>query len=306
MKLWNRFISNLYFSGLKSPVGRNRCKLVNLYHCCLPKTGSQWIGKILSDPAVYAYSGLKSHNYQSQLPGRYDPRNIIDRTFTEPFPKGSIVTPLYISFDNFVAIPKPEHYKAFFVMRDPRDILISWYFSMKHSHTALGNVVKLREILDAMSFHEGISYAMAHLNDRGYFQALASWIDAPRRDPNTLVVRFEDLIGTASVQVFDTLFRHCDVHMPQNILRRLLTKYSFEALAGRKQGEERKEEHYRKGTAGDWMNYLTDGLEKKLEELTDNLIARLGLVYRRGQWALLIYIPQQIGILNLIFPDSSL
>ena len=276
MKLWKRFISNLYFSGMRSIVGRDRCGLVNLYHCCLPKTGSQWIGKILSDPTVFAYCGLKSHNYQSKLAGRYDPRNIIDRTFTEPFPTGSIVTPLYISFDNFLAIPKPEHYKAFFVMRDPRDILISWYFSMKHSHTALGNVVKLREILDGMSFHEGISYAMEHLNDRGYFQALASWIDAPRRDPNTLVVRFEDLIGPASEEVFGILFKHCDIRMPRKQQCGLLEKYSLKALSGRRPGQEDMRHHYRKGISGDWRNHLNDSLATRFKELAGDLLSRLG------------------------------
>src|SRR5438034_159848 len=144
---------------------------VNLYHCCVPKTGSQWIGKILSDP---------------------------------------------------------------------------------------------------------IFYVMEHLDSSGQFQALASWIDVSRTDPNALVIRFEDLTGSTSVEVFEDLFRHCDIHVPQKILRRLLTKYSFEALAGRKRGEERKEEHYRKGISGDWKNYLSDALARRFEELAGNAVSRLG------------------------------
>src|SRR5438094_804666 len=142
---------------------------VNLYHCCVPKTGSQWIGKILSDPIFYRYSGLEGYHYQTSLPGG----------------------------------------------------------------------------------------------------------DGSRTDPNALVIRFEDLTGSTSVEVFEALFRHCDIHVPQKILRRLLTKYSFEALAGRKRGEERKEEHYRKGISGDWKNYLSDALARRFEELAGNVVSRL-------------------------------
>src|SRR5437773_8915442 len=95
-----------------------RSEPVNLYHCCVPKTGSQWIGKILSDPIFYRYSGLEGYHYQTSLPGGHDSRKISDRSFAAPFPKGTIVTPLYISFDNFTSLPKPERYKAFFVTRE--------------------------------------------------------------------------------------------------------------------------------------------------------------------------------------------
>jgi len=278
VKRWKSFVSNVQLSATKMIVGIRigyRSGPVNLYHCCVPKTGSQWIGKILSDPIFYRYSGLEGYHYQTSLPGGHDSRKISDRSFAAPFPKGTIVTPLYISFDNFTSLPKPERYKAFFVTRDPRDILISWYFSIKHSHALLGNISKLREILNGMSFDDGILYAMEHLDSSGHFQALASWVDGSRTDPNALVIRFEDLTGSTSVEVFEALFRHCDIHVPQKILRRLLTKYSFEALAGRKRGEERKEEHYRKGISGDWKNYLSDALARRFEELAGNVVSRL-------------------------------
>lgn len=279
MKLWNNFVSKFNFNGIKL-VGESvihcRSSAANVYHCCVHKTGSQWIRKILSDPVVYRYSALSPYHYQSRLPGQRDSRDIKDRTFTQPFPIRKIISPLYISFENFTALPKPEPYKAFFIQRDPRDILVSWYFSMKHSHPVSGKVSQLRRDLNAMSVDDGILYTMNHLHRSGHFQAIASWIDAPKRDPKTIVVRFEDLIGPASAEVFDALFKHCDIHLPRQLLDRLLTKYSFEALAGRKPGQEKTEAHYRKGISGDWKNYMSDALTKQLDALTDNLPARLG------------------------------
>jgi hypothetical protein len=249
---------------------------MNVYHCCVPKTGSQWIRKILSDPEVYRYSGLRPYHYQSKLPGKRDSRPLKDRVFAEPFPIRTIISPLYISFENFTLLPKPQVYRAFFVQRDPRDILISWYFSMKHSHPVLGNIPQLRKTLNAASFEEGILYAMEHLHQSGHFEALASWIDASKSDPSAAVFRFEDLSGSRSLDVFTALFNHCEISIPPDVLRPILAKYSFRALTGREQGDERPEAHYRKGVSGDWKNYLNDRLVKRFEELTGNLIARLG------------------------------
>ena len=36
---------------------------------------------------------------------------------------------LYMPYDGFAALTKPEPWRAFFVMRDPRDVVVSWYFS---------------------------------------------------------------------------------------------------------------------------------------------------------------------------------
>jgi hypothetical protein len=267
--------------------GRNqvqyRSGAANIYHCCVHKTGSQWIQKIFSAPAVHRYSGLKPYHYQTDLYGGRDSRVLKDRVFVEPFPTGTIVSPLYISFENFEAIPKPESHKAFFIQRDPRDILISWYFSARYSHTLSGNIARQRQALNTMSFEDGILYAINHLNQSGHFQAIASWIDAPKQDPKVMVVRFEDLIGPASADVFEALFEHCDIRIPRPELERLLAEHSFEALAGRKPGEEDHQAHYRKGISGDWKNYLSDTLVTRFDDLTNNLAARLNNPVLRSQ-----------------------
>jgi hypothetical protein len=225
---------------------RYRSGPVNLYHCCVPKTGSQWIGKILSNPTVYSYSGLKAYNYHSKLSGGYDPRNISDRTFTEPFPKGSVITPPYISFNNFVTIAKPRTLQS--LLCDVRSTsLISWYFSMRHSHTILGNIPKLRATLDHMSFHDGILFAMDHLNRSGSLSALSFLGRCSQNRSYVLLVRFEDLIVLAGEEVFGKLFQHCDIRMSRKQLRVLLTKYSFRAPSGRQPGQEDIRHHYRKG-----------------------------------------------------------
>jgi hypothetical protein len=279
MKIWRSLLSQVGFERFKPGFETRiqyQSRAVNVYHCCVHKTGSQWIRKIFSDPIVYRYSGLKPYHYQSELPEGRDPRNINERVFREPFPPGTIVTPLYISFECFLSIPKPAQHRAFFVLRDPRDTVVSWYFSVRYSHTLMGEIPRLRKILDDLPVRDGICYAIDFLHSWGHFRALGSWIDAVRTSPNLLVVRFEDLIGSESHAAFESLLRHCDIHVPSKALRRLLAKYSFEALSGRKRGQEKKEAHYRKGVAGDWKNYLDAPLREKFDRLVGNLPEQLG------------------------------
>lgn len=148
---------------------RLKSAYINMYHCCVHKTASQWIRAILSDPRTYRYSDLSTYTYQNRLPGRSDHRKITDRAFVEPFPRNTIVTPLYIDFENFAAIPKSERYKAFFIMRDTRDLVISWYFSIRYSHTLTGRVPEISELLSSMSLTDGLLYTIERLHDQGQY-----------------------------------------------------------------------------------------------------------------------------------------
>ena len=253
---------------------KHRSSSVNVYHCCVQKTASQWIRAILSDPRTFNYSGLVTYNYQSKLPGAYDPRKITYRHFKDPFPRDTIVTPLYIGFEDFMTIPKPDRYKAFFVMRDPRDIVVSWYFSTKYSHRLTDRVQESRTVLNRLSLTEGMCYAVNLLQDRGLFPALREWSKLATRDKNVLLVRFEDL--TVNPKLFDKLFAHCDIRMPENVRHQLLENYSFGKLSGRKRGYEEKHSHYRKGTVGDWKNYFNPSITAEFKNTTGDLIMSIG------------------------------
>ena len=254
-----------------------RSSATNIYHCCVHKGGSQWIKKILSDQRTYRYSGLVPYTYQVRLPGRCDPRKITERTFDEPFPRNTIVTPLYIVFENFEAIPKPENYKAFYVMRDPRDLIVSKYFSTRHSHPPIGRIPQIRELLNNMSFKDGMLYVIEYFHDRGRYATLRSWIDLSSRDENVLLFRFEDLSANDNLEFFKKLFHHCDIRMPEEVLSQLIYDYSFKRLSsGRTKGEADKSSHYRKGIHGDWKNHFDETIKAKFKEVTGDLVVRLG------------------------------
>jgi hypothetical protein len=249
----------------------------NIYHCCTQKTASQWIRSIFSDVRVYKYSGLKPYHYQTMQRNGYDERNLTERSFEEPFPARTIVSPLYIDYDNFAALPKPDAYKAFFVMRDPRDIIVSWYFSSKYSHSRMGDVARIRRKLHDLPLSEGLVYMIRHLKDFGLFAVLETWLAAEHHDGKVRLLRFEEMTGPQKESVFLSLFDFLDINLPEKELAHLLEDYSFERLSGgRSKGRENKESHYRKGTPGDWKNYFDIKVMDTFRETTGDLIERLG------------------------------
>lgn len=250
---------------------------INVYHCCIHKSGSQWLRVMLADERITAATGLTHHTYQKELPGGFDGRKITDRSFERPFPANTILSPLYIAYESFAAMPKPDRYKAFFVMRDPRDVVVSWYFSRKYSHVVTERAKQLKkDVLHNLSFEDGMLHSIEYLHQYGIYTVLRSWIDAPNRDPNVMVVRFEDLIVPDNLALFERVFSHCQIDLPEGVLAQLLRDYSFERLAGRDRGEEDRTAHYRKGVSGDWTQYFDDTMVRRFRELTGDLVDRLG------------------------------
>jgi hypothetical protein len=256
---------------------RARSSAENIFHCCVHKTASQWVRKLLQDRRTYKYSGLEVYNYEQQLPDKVDPRPLTERTFNEPFPAGKIVTPIYIDQPGLKGIPKPKNFRAFFIMRDPRDIVVSRYFSFKVSHPVMGDISKLREDLNTMGEEEGFAYVIDQLAKRRLFDALRSWARIAPADSELAVFRYEDLTDTQQFAHWQRLYAHCDIRMPDSVLRELLKQNSFTALTkGRDRGAEDVKAHLRKGIHGDWKNHFTPAVEKRFREVTDALVEELG------------------------------
>jgi Sulfotransferase domain len=251
---------------------RHQSENHNIYHCTVHKSASQWVHAVLSDPRIYRSSGLRTYRYQDSLAGQHDPRKLTERRFETVFPAATIATTLYIDYEGFESIPKPPRYKAFFVMRDPRDVLVSWYFSSKLSHPLMGDLGRIRRDLNRLSEPDGLLFCIDYLSEFGLFAAQRSWAGATMKDANVLLVRYEDLIGEELLATFARLLSHCDIRVPTNELEALLHSYRFEELAGRPRGQEDRLAHYRKGVAGDWRNHFNDKVAARFEKVAGDLI----------------------------------
>jgi hypothetical protein len=241
----------------------SRCEYENIYHCTMRKTASQWIQALFSDPVVYRHSGLLPY-----VPRYYKWRH------PQPVPPGRAALSLFVSHDRFEAIPKPARHRAFFVLRDPRDIVVSSYFSTRNSHTPMGDIPRLRKILEDKPLKEGLLYLVGHLAKKGTFDALRSWAVAPGSAAVRLF-RYEDLTGERQTDEVDRLMRHCGISIPPSELAALLDRYSFSRMRGGREGAGAIS-HYRKGKAGDWRNHFDDDVYEAFTAATGDLVEVLG------------------------------
>jgi hypothetical protein len=235
----------------------------NIYHCTVRKTASQWIKALLSDPVVYRYSGLLL----------YDPRPY-KWLHPNPFPTGRAVSTLFVSHSRFQAIPKPERHRAFFILRDPRDIVVSSYFSLRTSHTPMGDIPTVRPILQQKPKKDGLRYVIDHLAEKGVFKSLRSWQLAPE-SPDLRLFRYEDLTGERQSEEVDRLMRHCGIVLPPAELDALLSRYSFSNMK-RDRDSAGPISHYRAGKAGDWSNHFDDELYEAFTAAAGDLVEVLG------------------------------
>lgn len=154
------------------------------------------------------------------------------------------------------------------IIRDPRDMAISAYFSHRYSHPLARwpELLDHRKRLDAIDLKAGLLLDFQFTDDLvtdGYkisvFPAMRNW---RYNNPSILELRFEDLLGDFEVEMTKilTYLFHLDSSDPRTIsrIRSLLQINSFNMMTGgRLPGEMDPYHHYRKGVIGDWRQYFS-------------------------------------------------
>jgi hypothetical protein len=200
--------------------------------------------------------------------------------------------------------------RAFHVIRDPRDVIVSGYFSHRNSHPIDSQplLATHRDRLRTASLEDGLVMEMDFA--RGDLLELGDW-DYAR--PEVLELRLEEL-AARPYEGFLEIFGHLGLlveeeptkgrQLAATWLRRTLNRLSsrpglgalrrpmpasgeillgavyanrFEAKSkGRRPGTEDTASHYRKGVAGDWVNHFTDMHVEAFNERFGDLLQRLG------------------------------
>jgi len=201
------------------------------------------------------------------------------------FGRGSLDTLFFVPNSIYQLLEKVglTNYRAFMMVRDPRDIIVSGYFSHKNSHSTESwkDLENIRKKLNELSLNDGLMYEI----NRGY---ALHWLRSIEFDnPKIKIVRFEDFIQD-NFQVISEIFEFLKIKISARQIGNLLEKNSFEKRAGgRKRGEENQNHHFRKGIAGDWKNYFTDEHCKIFNEKWGDLLIQLGYE-KDDSWAKLI------------------
>ncbi len=249
-----------------------RTELSNIYHCCVYKTGSQWIRRLFSDPRLYRWSGLKPIN-GARLGG--DPENRIPLAARQKpggFPVDTAVTGLFMSYENFRIMPKPEKYAAFFVVRDPRELVVSWYLSTRFTHPENPGVKELRRKMEGMDDKEGIKFSIDYWRDNGLFTIMADWHRAAKKEKRIRTFFFEHLTGSDGYSCFQKILSHCRISIPDGRFRPVFEAHSAKRLSsGSKTGK------YSFASQGlKWRQYFDEDIADHFRTTVPDLIEELG------------------------------
>lgn len=199
--------------------------------------------------------------------------------------------------------------KGFHLIRDPRDIAVSGYFSHLNSHPTDGwpELIEYRRELKSKNLEEGLLLEIKYNKPR--YDDLYHWnynnndilevtyeqmIMNPYKLFHDVMVHFklmdpEETINLSSIKtrgkfLFGNLFRKFAESLiferkNLNALRLLSIIYDndFKRMSkGRTQGEENAHHHYRKGIHGDWKNYFNDTHKNYFKEHYNEILVKLG------------------------------
>ncbi len=247
---------------------KNRC---TIYHCCIQKSASQWFAFFWNDETVRQYSQLRYYNPSENFQMRTKESNRKLRKL----PQNCIVSPLFIRYPDFETLKKPRNHKTFFVARDPRDVIVSSYYSIRFSHPPNEQINKMREELKPLSNEDYMTYFIK-ISESGYFLILKEWIQAYEESGGFEWFKYEDLFGPDQLKHFKHLMEYLEFEISKDELQHVLSENTFENVSGHAQGQENIYHHYRKGCPKDWVNHFTEEHKQLIKELTGDLLIRLG------------------------------
>lgn len=206
-----------------------------------PKSGNTWTRFLLAN-LFFKDVDVDFNNIDSLIPDIYTNSN---KTLSK------IKNPRFIkSHESF----DPRYKRIIYIVRDPRDVLISYYYYH----------LKFRRIDDSISLDEYVPlFLRGEFDDFGTWQEnVESWISTKLSDPKFIVVRYEDLLLNTSeiVQEITTKF---NLGLTFSDIKRAVDLSSFEEM-------KKKENYHRKwkfarndisfvrsGKSGSWRNELS-------------------------------------------------
>lgn len=255
--------SALWARSLTKVSSKGEPTVTNVYHACVQKTGSQWIGSVFRDRRIRRISGLEPFPQFRYEWGE----------FRRKFPKHTFVPGLYISRQLYEEIEKPEEYRTIYVIRDPRDIVVSWYYSMLDSHRLMGKVFEHRRNLRSLNRDEGLAYCIRNFHLKLAF--MRGWAYA-QDDPRTVFVRLEDLSNNP-VGGFMKIMNHCEISIRRWKLEEILSSYTRDKMRQRdlEVRDDSERSHYR-AKPSDWRQLFTDRHRELFRDVTGDLVELLG------------------------------
>lgn len=213
-----------------------------VFHITQWKAGSQWIREILT---------------------RCIPNKKVTPSFSgdELICRNTVYAAVYVSKEEYEGLNPPVDSKYFIVLRDPRDILVSGYYSHKFSHVVLPGIDGERQELQTMNQDDGMVRTMDSLV-QPCVDIAVSWVKSGAK-----WIRYEELLTNDLELLSEALLVDCGLPIKKETLEDAVLSCRFEKFSGgRKPGQEDINSHARKGVAGDWKNQFSPRVKDVFKE----------------------------------------
>lgn len=229
------------------------------------KCGSQWFKTIFGSKSMHKICEYRYYAFKL-LPLRgFDTRKLTERP-TEIFNlRPGIYGPIYVSPSCLLGFSGRDN--ACVVIRDPRNLIISWYESILKTHALMGNVGQLRSKLNSVSKIDGVDIMIDHAINFGTFEALEAWLAESETNERIKVIKFEELFSSNQKTVFESILQHFQLNYQPDKVDSVLQEFSFKELS-------RKNNHYKQGKARTWENELSANQLMRISDLCPKLIAQ--------------------------------
>lgn len=215
-----------------------------------PKSGGTWISQILSDVL-----GIPS--YRNQLPQI----------------KSQVVHCHYRYY--------PGLKNVFCVMRDGRDVMVSFYY---HSLFLRDDCLNYHEFMDTSralkisnpdNIQENLprfieyKFTAKNIPRFSWSEFVLSWLS--REVP---IIKYEEML-TYPEKSIQIALDHYSIEASVDGVRRAISKYSFKNLSGRNRGQEDKKSFLRKGISGDWKTHFSLEAKQVFNHYAGDILVKL-------------------------------
>ena len=234
----------------------------NLLAVGQPKSGSTWLYRMMKMIPGYlphAPYGINMDNLHQLHSGHLTPP-----------PAGYTVSKVHSrANEQNLALIHEANRPYTVLIRDPRDILVSWAH-----YVALPTRGRVRwEEARDMPVHQRIDFYIENqLPD-----TLAWALDWKRNvHPQLgLFIRYEDMLAD-TLGVMRRVFDHYEVGLADDKVQQIVQANTFQKTTGRRPGEAKADNFNRKGIAGDWVNFFSDLQKDAFKRIAQPALVELG------------------------------
>lgn len=250
-------LHKLYKGNLESPCTKKSVLLFTVHKSA--STFFNWYLKELAAETGHIYvdvNGYFGTQGPKGLAEQQEPQ-FINKVFKKI---GFIYGPLR----NYIPVTQMEDYPVVLVLRDPRDVLTSQYFSIKNSHPLVTpELIRRRKIAQTATVDEHVLGQA----DR-FVKTYSEYLEHVYQKKNVLFIRYEEMILDFKSCLLK-INTHCDLGLTEEQLKKLDKSEKF------KKKHEDQSTHIRKISSGDYKEKLKPETIEILNKKFDAILKKL-------------------------------